>query len=66
VLKALHAARRQGVRIGILQSSSMGRSVYARLGFQEVCVFHLYLWDGEEQGATRAAEAPGQASTEVI
>lgn len=38
----LLAARQQGYRIGTLQASSMGRPVYQRMGFHDVCAFNLY------------------------
>lgn len=41
-LAGLIDARRAGYRIGILTSSTMGRPVYARLGFREYCTIDLY------------------------
>ncbi len=38
-------ARKQGYRIGILQSSSEGFSVYKRLGFKEICRMTHYSWE---------------------
>ena len=38
----LLAACQQGYRIGTLQASSMGRPVYQRMGFHDVCAFDLY------------------------
>jgi GNAT superfamily N-acetyltransferase len=43
-LAALQDARRLGYRLGILGSSSMGYSVYQRLGFREYCTLELYEW----------------------
>jgi predicted acetyltransferase len=43
-VKPLQDAREMGYRIGVLQSSDMGYSVYKRLGFQHLCqieFFHL-------------------------
>ena len=36
-------ARQMGYRVGILQASAMGYPIYERIGFQEVCVFQIYL-----------------------
>lgn len=44
-LAALHDARELGCRVGVLQSSAAGRSVYAGLGFRELCTFQLFTWD---------------------
>lgn len=41
-LAGLRDARRLGYRIGILTSSAMGHSVYARLGFRGYCTIRLY------------------------
>jgi GNAT superfamily N-acetyltransferase len=38
----LLAARQQGYHIGTLQASAMGRPVYQRMGFHDVCGFNLY------------------------
>lgn len=43
-LAALRDARELGYQVGVLQSSAAGRSMYARLGFRELCAFHLYAW----------------------
>ncbi len=40
---ALHEAREAGYHISTLQASQLGQPVYARLGFQEVCKFDLYI-----------------------
>lgn len=32
-----------GYRVGILQASSMGYSIYKRMGFKDVCKFNIYL-----------------------
>lgn len=44
-LAPLLEAREMGYRVGILQASSMGRSVYQRLGFQEFGKLSVYLWE---------------------
>lgn len=43
-LAALQDARRLGYRLGILGASSMGYSVYQRLGFREYCKLEIYEW----------------------
>ncbi len=43
-LMPLLEARDSGYRIGVLQSTEMGRSLYSRLGFKEYCTFSRYLW----------------------
>ena len=45
VLRPLLAARRIGMRIGILQSSTMGYNIYRRLGFQDFGKLSVYLWE---------------------
>jgi len=39
------AARRMGYRIGILQASDLGASVYRRLGFQDFGKRSIFLWE---------------------
>lgn len=41
-------ARKQGYRIGILQSTPMGLNLYRRLGFREYCLFSAYFWSPPE------------------
>ena len=41
-LTALHAARAQGAEIGVLHSTPMARSLYARLGFRDVALFEAW------------------------
>jgi predicted acetyltransferase len=36
-------ARQIGYRVGILQASSMGYSIYKKIGFKDVCKYRLYL-----------------------
>ena len=36
-------AKQIGYRVGILQASSMGYSLYKRIGFKDVCKYRLYL-----------------------
>ena len=45
VLAPLLAAREMGYRVAILQASSMGYSVYRRIGFQDFGKLSLYLWE---------------------
>lgn len=44
VVTPLIEARRLGYRAGILQATTMGRPIYARLGFQEVARYPQYRW----------------------
>lgn len=45
-LAPLRDAREMGYRVGTLQSSEIGFSVYRQLGFQQICEMGLYLWEG--------------------
>jgi hypothetical protein len=36
-------ARQIGYRVGVLQASSMGYSIYGEIGFRDVCKYRLYL-----------------------
>jgi GNAT superfamily N-acetyltransferase len=42
----LRDARQAGYRVATLQASEMGYPIYRKLGFQEVCQFKMYLWEG--------------------
>lgn len=49
-LQPLLAARKIGMRIGVLQSSAMGHNAYRRLGFEDFGQLSVYLWDEGEAG----------------
>ncbi len=42
-LQPLQDARAMGYKVGVLQASSMGHSVYKRLGFKDFCQFEIYM-----------------------
>lgn len=48
-LAPLLDARAAGYRVGILQSSEMGYSIYERLGFEENCKLVRYFWQPEPE-----------------
>jgi predicted GNAT family acetyltransferase len=52
-LAPLLDARRKGYRVGILQSSTMGLSVYRRLGFEHYCDFTVYVWSDAPKTAAQ-------------
>jgi GNAT superfamily N-acetyltransferase len=47
LMKPLQEAQTIGYRIGILQASEMGFSVYRRVGFKEYCRMSHYMWSGD-------------------
>jgi GNAT superfamily N-acetyltransferase len=47
-LEPLLLARDEGYRVGILQSSEIGYSVYRKLGFQEYCQTYQYIWSPDQ------------------
>ncbi len=46
---ALVGARELGFQVGVLGTSPMGRSVYERLGFRQVCDVHVYEWSPDDR-----------------
>jgi GNAT superfamily N-acetyltransferase len=49
-MQPLYDARAMGYRIGALQSSEMGYSIYRRLGFEHICQMEHFYW--QEPGST--------------
>jgi GNAT superfamily N-acetyltransferase len=47
-IAALREARELGYRIGILQSSAVGTSIYRRLGFEQYSSYSVYVGTGQE------------------
>jgi len=47
VMRPLLAARTIGMRVGVLQASTMGYNAYRRLGFQDFGKLSVYLWEQE-------------------
>ena len=56
-LTALREARALGYRVGILQSSEMGYSVYQRIGFREYCKQGNYDWPSESETSGGSTDA---------
>jgi GNAT superfamily N-acetyltransferase len=46
-LKALHDARAEGHRVGVLQASPMGHPIYEAMGFRDCCTVGEFLWTPE-------------------
>jgi GNAT superfamily N-acetyltransferase len=44
-LAPLEEARAEGYRIGVLQSTAQGLSIYRKLGFKEYCSIGSYIWE---------------------
>ena len=47
--RALLDARARGYRVAVLGTSSMGRGIYERMGFSQVCLMRAYVWKTEER-----------------
>ncbi len=45
---AVEEARRLGYSQITLQATSMGESLYRRMGFHDVCDFHTYQWTPQQ------------------
>jgi GNAT superfamily N-acetyltransferase len=56
-LALLREARGLGYRVGILQSSQMGFSVYHKVGFREYCKQGSYEWRGETEQSRETTAA---------
>jgi GNAT superfamily N-acetyltransferase len=48
-LLLLEDAKKEGYEIVVLQSSTMGKGIYERIGFKEYCNMKFYTWGLEEQ-----------------
>ena len=53
-VRPLELARARGYRLGILQASKQGYTLYRRLGFQDYCRIAIYLWSAEASSAENA------------
>ncbi|NPV61288.1 MAG: GNAT family N-acetyltransferase [Methanotrichaceae archaeon] len=55
-LRALRDARARGYSTAIICSSDLGKNVYLRMGFEEICELYFYLWSpglsGQDPQAT--------------
>ena len=56
-LAPLREARALGYRVGILQSSKIGFSVYNKIGFREYCKIGYYVWKSETEQSKETAPA---------
>jgi GNAT superfamily N-acetyltransferase len=43
-LRALHEAQVRDYSIAVICSSDLGKNVYLRMGFEEICELYFYLW----------------------
>jgi GNAT superfamily N-acetyltransferase len=56
-LAVLREARALGYRVGILEASEMGFSVYHKVGFREYCKQGNYEWGGETEQREETTDA---------
>jgi ribosomal protein S18 acetylase RimI-like enzyme len=47
---ALEHARGLGYRVAVLGTSELGRGIYERMGFRDVCVTHGFIWEPGPDG----------------
>lgn len=59
--QALRDARNEGYQVGVLQSSSMGHSIYETMGFRDSCIVGQFAWTpqvAQSREATAGAVPP--------
>jgi GNAT superfamily N-acetyltransferase len=60
-LAPLREAQTQGYRTGILQASAQGFTLYARLGFREVCKIGAYTWNHDSKAVQQVQDGGGSS-----